>query len=168
MKCALLTAAAISLLLSHADTTFAQAANRDRAEVRVQALAASTLARSWLDWRHDGPENAGICLVGSVERDSTGAQVSTIHSAIRVARLSGCSNPRTIGAAIFTPTELFDLTQLEALACAAVRGHDEWVVFGIVTGTETKLLGTGKRITVAEGLWCTEASDDRALLAARP
>jgi hypothetical protein len=157
--------AALFVLLGSASTTVAQTEESQRAQVRVDAIAAHTLAQNWLDWRHDGPGNAGICLLGAVEADSAGVQVSTIRTAVRVARLSGCSSERTIGAAILAPTELFDDAQLEELACAAVQGHDEWTVFGIITGTERKLLNSGEVLTVAHGLWCTIAAEEGPRLA---
>ncbi|UCC74495.1 MAG: hypothetical protein JSV86_08055 [Gemmatimonadota bacterium] len=169
MKCTILTAAVISLLLGIVDLTVAQTEESDRALVHVRAIASLTLARNWLDWRQDGPENGGICLLGSVERDSTGVQITTIKSAARVARLSGCLHERAIGAAIFAPSELFDHEQLEELACAAVRGRDEWVVFGIITGAEAKLLESGEVMTVARGLWCTVVHEgEPPLLAGLP
>lgn len=168
MRRALLCAAAISLLMGSTRITVAQTTGSDLAEVHVGAIAALTLAENWQDWRDDGPENAGICLLGKVETDARGIQVSTISTAVRVARLSGCSNNRTIGAAILAPTGLFDHDQLQELACTAVRGHDDWFVFGIITGTERRLLGTGEVIAVAQGLWCTIAQDQAPLLAGMP
>ncbi|MGD2152938.1 MAG: hypothetical protein PVG79_06685 [Gemmatimonadales bacterium] len=168
MRRALLGAAASILLLGIASATVAQTTETDVAEVRVGAFAALTLAENWQDWRADGPENAGVCLLGKVERDGRGVQISTINSAVRVSRLSGCSNERTIGAAILAPTELFDDAQLQELACAAVRAHDDWLVFGIITGTERKLLNTGEAIVVAEGLWCTIVQEQAPLLAGLP
>jgi len=167
MRRALLGAAAV-MLLGSASASVAQTIETDVAEVRVGAIAALTLAENWQDWRADGPENAGICLLGKVERDGRGVQISTINSAIRVSRLSGCSNERTIGAAILAPTELFDDAQLQELACAAVRAHDDWLVFGIITGTERKLLNTGEVIVVAQGLWCTIVQEQAPLLAGLP
>lgn len=162
----LLGAAAISLLIVSANAT-AQPES-DLAEVQLAAFAAVALAENWQDWRHDGPENAGICLLGNVERDHRGIQVSTITSAVRVARLSGCSNDRTIGAAILAPTGLFDQDQLQELACAAVRGHDDWLVFGIITGTERRILSSGEVTLMAQGLWCTIVQDPTPLLAGLP
>jgi hypothetical protein len=168
MRRALLSAAVISLLLGSASATVAQTTEPDLAEVHLGAIAALTLAENWQDWRHDGPENAGICLLGNIETDGRGIQISTINSAVRVARLSGCSNDRTIGAAILAPTGLFDQAQLHELACAAVRGNDDWLVFGIITGTETKVLPTGQVMVVAQGLWCTIVQDQAPLLAGLP
>lgn len=168
MRRALLGAAAISLLMGNASATDAQTASSDHAEVHVGAIAALTLAENWRDWRHDGPENAGICLLGKVETDGRGIQVSTINAVIRVARLSGCSNERTIGAAILAPTGLFDQSQLQELACTAVRGHEDWLVFGIITGTERKMLNSGEVVLVAQGLWCTVVQDQAPLLAGLP
>ncbi len=159
MKCALSTVAAISLFLGSASLALPQDADHERAVIDLRAIAALTLAQGWQDWRHDGPQNAGVCLLGSIERVAVGAQISTIRSVVRVARLSGCTNERTIGAAIFTPTGLFEPAQLEELACAAVRGHEQWVVFGIITGIERRLLETGEVLTVAQGLWCTTVKD---------
>jgi hypothetical protein len=167
MRRPLLSAAAISLLIGSANAAVAQT-DSDLAEVQLGAFAALTLAENWQDWRHDGPENAGICLLGNVETDGRGIQVSTITSAVRVARLSGCSNERTIGAAILAPTGLFDQDQLQELACAAVRGHDDWLVFGIITGTERKILSTGEVMLMAQGLWCTIVQDQVPLLAGLP
>ncbi|MGD2216229.1 MAG: hypothetical protein PVJ64_05710 [Gemmatimonadales bacterium] len=168
MKRRLPSAAAIFLLIGSASATVAQTADPDLAEVRLGAVAALALAENWQDWRQDGPENAGICLLGNVETDGRGIQVSTINTAIRVARLSGCSNERTIGAAILTPTGLFDHAQLQELACAAVRGHANWLVFGIITGTERKILSSGEVIVVAQGLWCTIVEEPVPLLAGLP
>jgi hypothetical protein len=168
MRRALPSAVAISLLIGSASVAVAQTADSEVARLRVGAIAAVSLAETWEDWRHDGPENAGICLLGKVDTDDGGVQVSTINSAVRVARLSGCSNERTIGAAILAPTGLFDDAQLQELACAAVRGHDDWVVFGIITGTERKLLSSGEVAVVAQGLWCTIVDDRGPLLAGLP
>ncbi len=167
MRRALLCAAAISLLIGSARATVAQT-DSDLAEVHLGAFAALTLAENWRDWSQDGPENAGVCLLGDVETDGRGIQVSKITSAVRVARLSGCSNERTIGAAILAPTGLFEHDQLQELACAAVRGHDNWLVFGIITGTERKILGSGEALLVAQGLWCTIVHDQAPLLAGLP
>lgn len=154
MRYALPTAAVISLLLGSVGPAPAQTADPERAQIRLHASAALSLAQHWLDWRSHGPENAGICVIGSVQRDSSGAQVSDIRAVTRVARLSGCHSERAIGAAILAPTGLFDPRQLTELACAAVREHDDWVVFGIIDGTERKLLDSGEVLTVATGLWC--------------
>jgi hypothetical protein len=167
MRRPLLSAAAISLLIGSANAAVAQT-DSDLAEVQLGAFAALTLAENWQDWRHDGPENAGICLLGNVETDGRGIQVSTITSAVRVARLSGCSNERTIGAAILAPTGLFDQDQLQELAFAAVRGHDDWLVFGVITGTKRKILSTGEVMLMAQGLWCTIVQDQVPLLAGLP
>ncbi|NIN72812.1 MAG: hypothetical protein GTO46_12985 [Gemmatimonadetes bacterium] len=167
MKRPLLCAAAIAILIGSASATVAQT-DPDLAEVQLGAFAALTLAENWQDWRQDGPDNAGVCLLGNVETDGRGIQVSTITSAVRVARLSGCSNERTIGAAILAPTGLFDHDQLEELACAAVRAHDDWLVFGIITGTERRILSSGEVMFVAQGLWCTIVHDQAPLLAGLP
>jgi hypothetical protein len=167
MRRPLLCVAAISFLIASASATVAQT-DSDLAEVNLGAFAALTLAENWQDWRQDGPENAGVCLLGDVETDDRGIQVSTITSAVRVARLSGCANDRTIGAAILAPTGLFDQDQLQELACAAVRGRDDWLVFGIITGTERKVLGSGDVMYVAQGLWCTIVHDQVPLLAGLP
>jgi hypothetical protein len=154
MKYALLTAALTSLLIGSGRPAPAQTTDPEHAQIRLHASAALSLARHWLDWRSHGPENAGICVIGSVQRDSAGVEVSDIRAVTRVARLSGCRSERAIGAAILAPTELFDQRQLTELACAAVRQRDDWVVFGIIDGTERKLLDTGEVLTVATGLWC--------------
>jgi hypothetical protein len=154
MRYALLTTALISLLSAVAGPAPAQTADPGPAQIRLHATAALSLAQHWLDWRSHGPENAGICVIGSVQRDSVGAQISDIRAVTRVARLSGCHSERAIGAAILAPSELFDPRQLTELACAAVRQHDDWVIFGIIDGTERKLLETGEVLTVATGLWC--------------
>jgi hypothetical protein len=136
MRRAFLSAAVISLLLGSASATVAQTTEPDLAEVHLGAIAALTLAENWQDWRHDGPENAGICLLGNIETDGRGIQISTI--------------------------------KLHELACAAVRGNDDWLVFGIITGTETKVLPTGQVMVVAQGLWCTIVQDQAPLLAGLP
>ncbi|UCC82743.1 MAG: hypothetical protein JSW46_17510 [Gemmatimonadota bacterium] len=167
MRRPLLCTAAISFLIGSANAAVAQT-DSDLAEVQLGAFAALALAENWQDWRQDGPENAGVCLVGDVKTDDRGIQVSTITSAVRVARLSGCANDRTIGAAILAPTDLFDHDQLQELACAAVRGNDDWLVFGIITGTESKILSSGEVMRVAQGLWCTIVQDQLPLLAGLP
>jgi hypothetical protein len=91
MRRAFLSAAVISLLLGSASATVAQTTEPDLAEVHLGAIAALTLAENWQDWRHDGPENAGICLLGNIETDGRGIQISTITSAPRSSRRPGCS-----------------------------------------------------------------------------
>jgi hypothetical protein len=159
MKYALSIVAAISLLMGNARFTPAQSTDADLAQIRLHAIASIGLAQHWIDWRDHGPENGGICVLGNLDKNSDGVLISNVRSVTRVARLSGCDNERTIGAAILVPSQLFEEQQLTELACAAVQANEDWVVFGIITGAERKLLDNGQVVTVAQGLWCTVIDD---------
>jgi hypothetical protein len=156
------------MLVAFPASTLAQNASPPPPQLLLQTPAAIALGNHWLNWRADGPENGGICLRGTIAADSSGVPVGRILQVSRVARLSGCSGDRYIGAAIFAPPELYEQGQLEELACAAVRGRDDWVVFGIIHGTRRRLLASGHSVVVAEGLWCVAATDEVHRLASFP
>jgi hypothetical protein len=162
VKIRVLALTAVLLVLGFGRAT-AQLLEPTPVSVTMDREVSDSIVHVWRDWRRRGPTNAGLCMAGTVKSRAGGVKVH-IGSVTRAARLESCDQSGAIGGAILVVEDLLSEDESHELACAALSGKDQWLVFGLIYGVRRKLHLSGQVLSEPRVSWCVATSAARARL----